>query len=110
MMGNVSITFRCTSTAVRRSSSSVTPARESRRSFARSWSSRSPISGRLVSDGVGAADIFVTPYLIELNEAQSTSGTLAYAVGCGKAANSEYRYARELLGEGRAGDCLYRDV
>ena len=31
---------------------------------------------------VGAADIYVTPYL---TRAQATSGTLCYAFGCGKA-------------------------
>jgi len=48
---------------------------------------------------LGGADIYVTPYL---NEAQITSGTLAYAVGMGKAVvSTPYWYAQELLGEGR---------
>jgi glycosyltransferase involved in cell wall biosynthesis len=48
---------------------------------------------------IGAADIYLTPYL---NEAQITSGTLAYVFGSGKAVvSTPYWHARELLAAGR---------
>src|SRR5437016_5729653 len=47
---------------------------------------------------IGAADLFITPYL---NEAQITSGTLAYTFGAGKAVvSTPYWHAAELLAEG----------
>ena len=48
---------------------------------------------------IGSADIYITPYK---NEAQVVSGTLAYALGAGKAViSTPYWHAQELLDQRR---------
>jgi glycosyltransferase involved in cell wall biosynthesis len=48
---------------------------------------------------ISMSDVYVTPYL---NEAQMTSGTLAYSFGLGKAiVSTPYWHAQELLADGR---------
>ena len=56
---------------------------------------------------LAATDIYLTPYL---NPEQIVSGTLAYAVGCGKAiVSTPYLYAQELLAHNRGFLCEFRD-
>ena len=52
-----------------------------------------------LTEFIGAADLYITPYL---DEAQITSGTLAYAFGTGKAViSTPYWHAAELLRDQR---------
>ena len=60
-----------------------------------------------MAEFIGAADIYITPYR---HEAQVVSGTLAYALGAGKAIiSTPYWHAIELLDEGRGALVPFQD-
>jgi glycosyltransferase involved in cell wall biosynthesis len=66
------------------------------------------LTQRQIVDYLLASDIYVTPYL---DPNQITSGTLAYALGAGKAiVSTRYLHAVEALGSGRGILCDFRDA
>jgi glycosyltransferase involved in cell wall biosynthesis len=57
---------------------------------------------------LSSTDIYLTP---SLNADQIVSGTLAYALGCGKAiVSTPYLYAKEVLAQKRGVLCQFRDA
>lgn len=66
------------------------------------------VDNRTLAEYIGASDIYLTPYL---NEAQITSGTLAYCYGAGKAVvSTPYWHAEELLRDGSGALVPFRDA
>jgi glycosyltransferase involved in cell wall biosynthesis len=65
------------------------------------------VSPEQMVEFIGAADIYITPYR---HEAQVVSGTLAYALGAGKAIiSTPYWHAIELLDAGRGALVPFQD-
>ena len=65
------------------------------------------VSPQEMASLVGSADIYVTPYRYET---QAVSGTLAYAMGAGKAIiSTPYWHATELLDDGRGALVPFED-
>ena len=66
------------------------------------------VSPEDLTEFIGAADVYLTPYL---NAGQITSGTLAYVFGAGKAiVSTPYCHAQELLAEDRGILVPFRDA
>ncbi|KMQ52001.1 Glycosyl transferase [Chitinispirillum alkaliphilum] len=65
------------------------------------------VSTEELKEFIGAADLYITPYL---KEAQITSGTLSYSFGAGKAViSTPYWHAAELLDQNRGVLVPFRD-